>query len=133
MSLDNNSTLTILTPPDRYYGADINILVSGFTQAEHSELILVLDNIDIESCLCIYDLDPTDNIDWLLDTAQKCSIIVLNLKWAMADTKNSIFYGWLLSKNNCYYMCDDKLTDLVSLINTNKVESILDPIKQLEE
>ena len=133
MSLDNNTTLTILTPPDRYYGADINILVSGFTQAEHSELILVLDNIDIESCLCIYDLDPTDNIDWLLDTAQKCSIIVLNLKWAKADTKNSIYYGWLLSKNNCYYVCDDETAKIVGLFNTNRVESIIEPIKQLEE
>ncbi len=132
MDNSNNSTLTILTPPDRYYGADINILVSGFTQAEHSELILVLDNIDMESCLCLYDLDPTDNIDWLLDTAQKCSIIILNLKCAMIDTKSSIFYGWLLSKNNCYYMCDDNLINLVSLINTHRIESILDPIREYQ-
>jgi hypothetical protein len=125
--------LTILTPPDRYYGADINVLISGFSQDEQSELILVLDNIDAECCLAINDMTPERDIEWMLDTAQKCSIIVLNLKWAKADTKNSIYYGWLLSKNNCYYVCDDETAKIVGLFNTNRVESIIEPIKQLEE
>ena len=125
--------LTILTPPDRYYGADINVLISGFSQDEQSELILVLDNIDAECCLAINDMTPERDIEWMLDTAQKCSIIVLNLKWAKADTKNSIYYGWLLSKNNCYYVCDDETAKTVGLFNTNRVESIIEPIKQLEK
>jgi hypothetical protein len=125
--------LTIITPPDRYYGADINVLISGFSQDEQSELILVLDNIDAECCLAINDMTPERDIEWMLDTAQKCSIIVLNLKWAKADTKNSIYYGWLLSKNNCYYVCDDETAKIVGLFNTNRVESIIEPIKQLEE
>ena len=125
--------LTILTPPDRYYGADINVLISGFSQDEQSELILVLDNIDAECCLAINDMTPERDIEWMLDTAQKCSIIVLNLKWAKADTKNSIYYGWLLSKNNCYYVCDDETSKTVGLFNTNRVESIIEPIKQLEK
>jgi hypothetical protein len=125
--------LTILTPPDRYYGADINVLISGFSQDEQSELILVLDNIDAECCLAINDMTPERDIEWMLDTAQKCSIIVLNLKWVQADAKNSIYYGWLLSKSNCYYVCDDKTAKTVGLFNTNRVESIIEPIKQLEE
>ena len=125
--------LTILTPPDRYYGADINVLISGFSQDEQSELILVLDNIDAECCLAINDMTPERDIEWMLDTAQKCSIIVLNLKWAKADTKNSIYYGWLLSKSNCYYVCDDETSKTVGLFNTNRVESIIEPIKQLEK
>ena len=125
--------LTILTPPDRYYGANINVLISGFSEKEQSELILVLDNIDAECCLAINDMTPERDIEWMLDTAQKCSIIVLNLKWAKADTKNSIYYGWLLSKNNCYYVCDDETAKMVGLFNTNRVESIIEPIKQLEE
>ena len=131
--MDNNSTLTILTPQDRYYGADINILVSGFSRDEQSELILVLDNIDAECCLAINDMTPERDIEWMLDTAQKCSIIVLNLKWAQADTINSIYYGWLLSKSNCYYICNDETAKIVGLFNTNRVESIIEPIKQLEE
>jgi hypothetical protein len=125
--------LTILTPPDRYYGADINVLISGFPQDEQSELILVLDNIDAECCLAINDMTPERDIEWMLDTSQKCSIIVLNLKWAKADTKNSIYYGWLLSKNNCYYVCDDETAKTVGLFNTNRVKSIIEPIKQLEK
>jgi len=125
--------LTILTPPDRYYGADINVLISGFSQDEQSELILVLDNIDAECCLAINDMTPERDIEWMLDTAQKCSIIVLNLKWAKADTKNSIYYGLLLSKNNCYYMCDDETAKTVGLFNINRVENIIEPIKQLEK
>ena len=125
--------LTILTPPDRYYGADINVLISGFPQDEQSELILVLDNIDAECCLAINDMTPERDIEWMLDTAQKCSIIVLNLKWAKADTKNSIYYGLLLSKNNCYYMCDDETAKTVGLFNINRVENIIEPIKQLEK
>ena len=125
--------LTILTPPDRYYGADINVLISGFSQDEQSELILVLDNIDAECCLAINDMTPERDIEWMLDTSQKCSIIVLNLKWAKADTKNSIYYGWLLSKNNCYYVCDDETAKTVGLFNTNRVKSIIEPIKQLEK
>ena len=125
--------LTIITPPDRYYGADINVLISGFSQDEQSELILVLDNIDAECCLAINDMTPERDIEWMLDTSQKCSIIVLNLKWAKADTKNSIYYGWLLSKNNCYYVCDDETSKTVGLFNTNRVESIIEPIKQLEK
>jgi hypothetical protein len=125
--------LTIITPPDRYYGADINVLISGFPQDEQSELILVLDNIDAECCLAINDMTPERDIEWMLDTSQKCSIIVLNLKWAKADTKNSIYYGWLLSKNNCYYVCDDETAKTVGLFNTNRVKSIIEPIKQLEK
>jgi len=125
--------LTILTPPDRYYGADINVLISGFSQDEQSELILVLDNIDAECCLAINDMTPERDIEWMLDTAQKCSIIVLNLKWAKADTKNSIYYGLLLSKNNCYYMCDDETAKTVGLFNINRAENIIEPIKQLEK
>ena len=125
--------LTILTPPDRYYGADINVLISGFSEKEQSELILVLDNIDAECCLAINDMTPERDIEWMLDTSQKCSIIVLNLKWAKADTKNSIYYGWLLSKNNCYYVCDDETAKTVGLFNTNRVKSIIEPIKQLEK
>ena len=125
--------LTILTPPDRYYGADINVLISGFSKDEQSELILVLDNIDAECCLAINDMTPERDTEWMLDTAQKCSIIVLNLKWAKADTKNSIYYGWLLSKGNCYYKCDDETAKTVGLFITNRVESIIEPIKQLEK
>ena len=125
--------LTIITPPDRYYGADINVLISGFSKEEESELILVLDNVDAECCLAINDMTPERDIEWMLDTAQKCSIIVLNLKWAKADTKNSIYYGWLLSKGNCYYKCDDETAKIVGLFNINRVKSIIEPIKQLEK
>ena len=125
--------LTILTPPDRYYGADINVLISGFSKDEQSELILVLANIDAECCLAINDMTPERDTEWMLDTAQKCSIIVLNLKWAKADIKNSIYYGWLLSKGNCYYKCDDETAKTVGLFNINRVESIIEPIKQLEK
>ena len=125
--------LTIITPPDRYYGADINVLISGFSEEEQSELILVLENIDAECCLAINDITPERDTEWMLDTAQKCSIIVLNLKWAKADTKNSIYYGWLLSKGNCYYKCDDETAKIVGLFNINRVESIIEPIKQLEK
>ena len=125
--------LTIITPPDRYFGAEINLLISGFSRDEQSELILVLDNIDAECCLAINDMTPERDTEWMLDTAQKCSIIVLNLKWAQADAKNSIYYGWLLSKSNCYYVCTDETAKIVGLFNTNRVKSIIEPIKQLEE
>ena len=128
-----NKKLTILTPPDRYFGAEINILISGFSQDEQSELILVLDNINAECCLAINDMTPERDMEWMLDTAQKCSIIVLNLKWAKADINSSIYYGWLLSKSTCYYVCDDETAKTVGLFNTNRVESIIEPIKQLEE
>ena len=125
--------LTIITPPDRYYGADINVLISGFSEEEQSELVLILENIDAECCLAINDITPERDTEWMLDTAQKCSIIVLNLKWAKADTKNSIYYGWLLSKGNCYYKCDDETAKIVGLFNINRVKSIIEPIKQLEK
>ena len=39
----------------------------------------------------------------------------------------------LLSKNNCYYMCDDETAKTVGLFNINRVENIIEPIKQLEK
>ena len=124
--------LTIITPPDRYYGAEVNVLISGFSKDEQSELILVLANVDAECCLAINDMTPERDIEWMLDTALKCSIIIFNLKWVKVD-RDAICYGWLLGKNNCYYKCDDETAKLVGLFNTNRIESIIEPIKQLEE
>ena len=55
--------LTIITPPDRYYGAEVNVLISGFSKDEQSELILVLANVDAECCLAINDMTPERDIE----------------------------------------------------------------------
>ena len=47
-------------------------------------------------------MTPERDIEWMLDTALKCSIIIFNLKWVKVD-RDAICYGWLLNKNNCYY------------------------------
>ena len=113
-------------PVSIIFSEDIN-----FEKSQEQKIFFLF--IILLGCLAINDMTPERDTEWMLDTAQKCSIIVLNLKWARADAKNSIYYGWLLSKSNCYYVCDDETAKMVGLFNTNRVESIIEPIKQLEE
>ena len=79
----------------------IGIVRTYISKDEQSELILVLANVDAECCLAINDMTPERDIEWMLDTALKCSIIIFNLKWVKVD-RDAICYGWLLNKNNCY-------------------------------
>lgn len=125
-----NNTITLITPPDKYYGSDITILLACCSMDMQKELILSLEHINLDFSLCIYDSVTDRNIDWLLDTAQKSSIIVIDLRFNQLDV---LFYGWMLNKSNCYYFCDDAVADNIDLFNKNRIKNILEPLQYLEE
>lgn len=125
-----NNIITLITPPDKYHGSDITILMASCDMDAQKEMLLALENIDLNINLCIYDPVTCTNIEWLLDTAQQSNIIILDLRFNQVSI---LFYGWLLNKSNCYYFCNDSDADNINLFNKNRLNHILEPLKILEE
>jgi len=125
-----NNTITLITPPDKYYGSALNILIAACGLEDQREILNTLKHVDLDVSLCIYDPVTNDNIDWLLNTTQQSDIIIIDLRY------NHIIahvFGWMLNKNNCYYFCDDSIAESYSLLNKNRIKNIIEPLQYLEE
>jgi len=125
-----NNTITLITPPDKYYGSALNILIAACGLEDQREILNTLKHVDLDVSLCIYDPVMNDNIDWLLNTTQQSDIIIIDLRY------NHIIahvFGWMLNKNNCYYFCDDSIAESYSLLNKNRIKNIIEPLQYLEE
>jgi len=125
-----NNTITLITPPDKYYGSALNILVAACGLEQQRDLLNVLKNIDLDVSLCIYDPVANDDVDWLLNTTQQADIVIIDLRY---NHIISHVFGWMLNKNNCYYFCDDSVAETYSLLNRNRIKNIIEPLQYLEE
>ena len=105
-----NNTITLITPPDKYYGSALSILVAACGLEQQRDLLNVLKNIDLDVSLSIYDPVANDDVDWLLNTTQQADIVIIDLRY---NHIISHVFGWMLNKN--------------------RIKNILEPLQYLEE
>lgn len=125
-----NNTITLITPPDKYYGSAVNVLLAACGLEDQGILLNTLKHIDLDVSLSIYDPVAHDDVSWLLDNVQQSDIVIIDLRY------NHIIahvFGWMLNKNNCYYFCDDNVAEHYGALNRNRIKNILEPLTYLEE
>jgi hypothetical protein len=125
-----NNTITLITPPDKYYGSAVNVLLAACGLEDQGTLLNTLKHIDLDVSLSIYDPVAHDDVSWLLDNVQQSDIVIIDLRY------NHIIahvFGWMLNKNNCYYFCDDSVAEHYVALNRNRIKNILEPLTYLEE
>jgi hypothetical protein len=125
-----NNTITLITPPDKYYGSAVNVLLAACGLEDQGTLLNTIKHIDLDVSLSIYDPVAHDDVSWLLDNVQQSDIVIIDLRY------NHIIahvFGWMLNKNNCYYFCDDSVAEQYVALNRNRIKNILEPLTYLEE
>lgn len=127
MKTSNDPEHILVTPPDRYWSDAFNILLVDFDLLLVENIINPLRSSPVNLAIHLYTSADDDN-EWLLNVANACDIVVLNLTQI---TNNDIFKGQLISKHNVWYTgrryldgiwqghTDDVLTTLLFEIDKN--------------
>jgi hypothetical protein len=118
------NSITLVTPPD-----DINIdALRIFTydlQPDQSQMLSdAFSKIKQFPPTVVYVFKRGDDIKWLLDKKQKCSIMFYN-----AESLNQTVVGYLAAHRNSFYF--GNLMDLSS-INNNRINDIESLIQIME-
>ncbi len=118
----------LITPPDRYWNDSYNILLSGFEWDYANTIIDPLRSSALN--LAIHVFAPSDTgIDWLLNVAASCDIVILNLAQI---TNKDIANGYLISKNNVWYTGREDLKPQWSRYTSDPLATLLIEIEQYQ-
>jgi dolichyl-phosphate-mannose--protein O-mannosyl transferase len=95
--ITNNHVL--VTPPDRYWSSDFNILLVDVDWGQIDSIVNSLRPSSINLAIHVYTPHDFDN-EWLLNVANSSNVVFMDLN---QTTNNDILKGQLISKHNVWY------------------------------
>lgn len=120
MQLENK--VTLVTPPDFYYGNSNSVCVAGINEQDLTTLVLLLSGTDTGNWT-IYSYNK-DDPSWLYQCVRQ-SMFVL----AYTDNLDDDFHkGWLLAQPNVHYTCN--YIEQYAIINTRWFESVTEVVDE---
>jgi hypothetical protein len=121
--------ITLISPPDVYVNKSFSIILINTTDEEESKITDWFSEHDLEKELSIYFYNGTNNLQWLVTAfaVAKHRYINLNSTFESKSDNSKFLVSHFLSSDNCYYTLDDEnLFEIFRLLNTSKVDSIID-------
>lgn len=134
--------ITLISPPDVYVNKSFSIILINTTDEEESKITEWFASNELEKEISIYFYNGSNDLQWLVTAFAVAKYRYINLKNTFeSKSDNSKFLvSHFLSSDNCYYTLDDEnLFEIFRLLNTSKVDSIIDfldrviPIEHNEE
>lgn len=121
--------ITLISPPDVYVNKSFSIILINTTDEEESKITDWFASHDLEKELSIYFYNNTNNLQWLVTAfaVAQHRYINLNSTFGSKSDNSKFLVSHFLSSDNCYYTLDDEnLFEIFRLLNTSKVDSIID-------
>ena len=121
--------ITLITPPDIYQNDLESILFCDLTEEEQEGVISWLKEVNnLEINIYYYQGEP--NVSWLLHALSCTHYRYINVNNMSGITNHLV--GYLLSKSNVFYSCDDvNIIQVYNHINHNKVRDATDFLEKV--
>jgi hypothetical protein len=139
--MEKNTDVTIITPPDVFYGAEKVITLIGYGENDVEKFIdavsVLNQNNSISLCLYNYSFQSDDTVDWLNRQVAMSSMTIINFDSFWSKHRNlTIFLGWVLSRESCFYQLDDdadqEFSTLLKTLNCNKINNALEALTSIK-
>ena len=127
--------LNLITAPDKLLNENSSILIINPSVSLKQEFNNKAKHFEKDVNVYMFEtLDPDDPSDlkWLIEVANYVDIIILDINGTFKDRW---LIGYILNKNNCYYIWNTSDVFGYHLINQNKIydlEFLPNKIKELE-
>jgi len=96
------SDITIITPPDKIFNQNINLLLLYPNEAIKNDLQDILSNSKDPVNVYIYDINEEHQVDWLLSVHKFCNYVIADLDNFPAEIKQ--IESYLISQSNTYWL-----------------------------
>ncbi len=118
--IDENEHL-LVTPPDRFYGDAIKILLIDWNPVLFDQLVTALKGC--KEKIVIYYFAPFDTeFTWLIDVANEVDITVMDIS---NNSQLDMIKGHLIAKKNVYYFGRSDLEKMFFNFTKDPVSTIL--------
>jgi len=127
--------LNLITEPDKLFNENPSVLIITPSDAVKADFNERAKQFETDVNVYMYEtVDPDDvsNLSWLIDIINSANIIIFDVNGIFKDRW---LIGYILNKNNCYYLWNGSDVMAYHLINNNKVydlEFLPNKIKELE-
>lgn len=111
--------LTLITPPDHYYGCDFHILCVGLYNEDIEAITEILQDVKTDVSISV----ATTEYNWIVKEVSHSDLILLD-----ADVFTHPVTGWLIGKQHCYYKGGDSI---FLSINHRQVSNFMQPLSTI--
>jgi hypothetical protein len=127
--------LNLITEPDKLFNENPSVLIITPSDAVKADFNERAKQFETDVNVYMYEtVDPDDvaNVSWLIDIINMANIIIFDVNGTFKDRW---MIGYILNKNNCYYLWNGSQAMAYHLLNSNKIydlEFLPNKIKELE-
>jgi hypothetical protein len=117
--------ITLISPPDVYINRGFSIILVNTTDAEQEAISNWFTENSLDSEISIYFYNNERNLQWLVTAYAMSKYRYINIDNTSDESK--LLISHFLSSDNSYYtLSDTNLYEVFRLLNTSKLESVLD-------
>lgn len=115
------SQITLITPPDKIYNKNKNILLVYPSDKIKNELQDILSSTVDAVNIYIYENKEPQDIDWLLGVHKMCEFVILELEQLPLEIKK--IESYLVSNSNTYWLTNGENV-YYNKISANKIYNL---------
>lgn len=127
--------LNLITEPDKLFNENVSVLLINPSDAVKQDFNQNAKLFEKDVNVYMYevvDSDEISNLKWLIEIINSVNVIIFDIN---STFQNTWLIGYVLNKNNCYYLWNGSEVFGYELINSNKIydlEFLPNKIKEME-
>jgi hypothetical protein len=122
--------ITLISPPDVFVNRNFSIILVNTSEKEQEQISNWFASNNLSKEINIYFYNNENNLQWLVTAFAMSNYRYVNLD-NTADNSHFYFGHFLSSENSFYSTEDNNLFEIYRLLNTSKVESVLEFLEKV--